>query len=138
MTLHVPNSNIDLYPGDVIRIERFSMTSWIVQYGWYTWGGDRPVCGWSLRDTKTGNVKPLQETDLIDIYLVSHAPASDSETVTLTKYHSSTVYRLGQLLYFTIGTVYQAAEDFTSSGEYETDAENLAADISAGKLVTIN
>ena len=137
MTLHVLGSNIDLYPGDIIRIGRFELVSWIVQYGWYTWGGNRPVCGWSLRDTSTGDVKPLQETDLIDIYLVSHAPASESETVVLTKYHSATVYTVGQLLYFTIGTIYQAAEDFTSCSDHEDDADNLASDLNAGYLTTI-
>lgn len=137
MYLHVLNTEIDLHPGDVIRLGRFSLVSWIVQYGWYTWGGNRPVCGWSLRDTSTGDVKPLQETDLYDIYLVSHAPSSDADTVTLSKYKSATVYKLGQIIYFTLGTIYQATQDFTSCSDHEDDADNLASDLNSGYLTTI-
>ena len=109
-----------------------------VQYGWYTWGGNRPVCGWSFRNLATGDIKPLQSIDLVDIYMVSYAPASDADTVTLSRYTSGSTYRLGQLLYFTIGTVYQASKDFTSSNTESSDAENLAADISAGNLVKVD
>ena len=72
-SLTIPNTGIELHEGDVIRIGRFLMTEWIVQYGWYKWGGNRPVCGWSLRSKITDDVKPLQDTDLVDVYFVSYA-----------------------------------------------------------------
>ena len=137
MQLQVPNTSIYLVPGDIIRIGRFSEVDFEVQYGWYTWGGNRPFMGWSLRNIETGDVKPLQSIDLIDMYMISHAPTPEADTVTLQKYKSATVYRLGQLLYFSIGDVYQASQDFTSCSTEETEAENLAEDISAGNLIKL-
>lgn len=79
----IPNTNIELHEGDVIRIGRFSMIEWVVQYGWYKWGGNRPVYGWSLRNKATDDVKPMQDIDLIDVYFVSYANGTSSESDTI-------------------------------------------------------
>lgn len=55
------------------------MCEWIVQYGWYQWGGNRPVCGWSLKNKATDEIKPLQQTDLIDVYFVSYADSTETD-----------------------------------------------------------
>lgn len=69
--LHVPNSDIWLHPGHRIRIGRFSSITWVVSYGWYTWGGNRPVCGWYLVNVdKVSELKPLQLPDLEDVYMI--------------------------------------------------------------------
>lgn len=70
MTLSVPDYDITLSPGDSIRIGRFSNVVWTVAYGWYGWGGNRPVCGWYLVNQLTQEIKPLQYTDLEDTYLI--------------------------------------------------------------------
>ncbi len=77
--LHVPNTNICLRPGSRVKLGRFDSTYWEVSYGWYTWGGNRPVCGWYLindditaKSTTHTCVKPLQLTDLDDIYLIEN------------------------------------------------------------------
>ena len=71
MELHVPGTDITLSPGDHIRIGRFDTTIWTVGYGWYAWGGNRPVCGWYLTDYENASsVRPLQKPDLDDIYAV--------------------------------------------------------------------
>lgn len=75
-SIKIPNTDINIHEGDVIRIGRFQMITWTVQYGWYKWGGNRPVCGWSLRNNLTDDVKPLQDIDLIDVYFVSYAETS--------------------------------------------------------------
>lgn len=70
-TLPVPELNMELHPGNCIRLGRFARVAWIVCYGWYAWGGNREVCGWYLKDAKDPkSIKPLQRPDLIDIYLV--------------------------------------------------------------------
>ncbi len=137
MQLQIPNTGKYLVPGDIIRIGRFSDIDFEVQYGWYTWGGNRPFMGWSLRNLATGDVKPIQSIDLIDVYMISHAPTPASETVTLYRYAPATVYRLGQLLYYTIGQVYQAARDFTSCDTEEPESADFAADIAAGNLIEL-
>lgn len=69
--LNIPNSQEVIRPGDTVKLGRFNSDSWLVCFGWYEFGGNRPVCGWYL--TKDGNsvTKPLQLPDLDDIYLIS-------------------------------------------------------------------
>ena len=68
--LELPNSNLHITPGCQVKLGRFDTTIWSVAYGWYTWGGNRSVCGWYLYNTHLSEIKPLQETDLDDIYLI--------------------------------------------------------------------
>ncbi len=70
--LNIPNSKEIIKPGNIVRLGRFSDQDWTVCYGWYEFGGNRPVCGWYL--VKDGGLtkKPLQLPDLDDIYLISY------------------------------------------------------------------
>lgn len=68
--LTIPEYDLTIYPGSVVRIGRFGGTDFRVGYGWYAWGGNRPVCGWYLTNILTQEIKPLQYTDLEDTYLV--------------------------------------------------------------------
>lgn len=70
MELAIPEYNITVVPGSVIKIGRFNRESWVVGYGWYSWGGNRPVCGWYLTNELSKEVKPLYYTDLEDTYMV--------------------------------------------------------------------
>lgn len=71
ISLEIPEFNISLTPGCRVKLGRFAVEIWIVAYGWYTWGGNRPVCGWYLMNMDCPkDIKPLQKTDLDDIYLV--------------------------------------------------------------------
>ena len=69
-TLYIPNCNKCIHPGDVVRLHRFESDEWVVGYGWYTFGGNRPFCGWYLRKVAGMTVKPLQLPDLDDIYVI--------------------------------------------------------------------
>jgi hypothetical protein len=70
--LPIPALGIELEVGNRIKLGRFCTAQWIVQYGWYSIGGDRPVCGWYLTDALTaGNIKPLHLTDLDDINIIT-------------------------------------------------------------------
>lgn len=53
-----------------VVLGRYSNRKWKVGYGWYTWGGNRPVCGWYLTDIESGDVKPFNKADLLDIYII--------------------------------------------------------------------
>ena len=70
MQLIVPELDITLTVDDTVRLGRFDLSTWTVKYGWYVWGGNRPVCGWYLVNTLTQEIKPLQYTDLEDIYII--------------------------------------------------------------------
>ena len=70
MCLSAPDSGICLHPGNRVRLGRFEHDSWLVSYGWYAWGGNRPVCGWYLTRCSDNQIKPLQLPDLDDIYLI--------------------------------------------------------------------
>ena len=69
MKLHVPLMNTYIEPGCKIRLGRFDHCLWTVQHGWYTVGGNRPVCGWYLTSCDNA-VRPIQLTDLDDIYII--------------------------------------------------------------------
>lgn len=70
--LPIPALGIELEVGNRIKLGRFCTAEWIVQYGWYSIGGDRPVCGWYLEDALTaGTIKPLHLSDLDDINIIT-------------------------------------------------------------------
>ena len=69
--LYLPNSNISLTPGVRVRLHRFDAQIWIVKFGWYSFGGNRAVCGWYLQREYEDVVKPIFQIDLDDIYVVS-------------------------------------------------------------------
>ena len=69
LRIEIPEFNMTLVPGTRVRLGRFESTVWVVSHGWYSWGGNRPQCGWYLFDeTNPSTVKPLQLPDLDDIY----------------------------------------------------------------------
>lgn len=68
--LNIPNSKDIIKPGNIVRLGRFSDVNWVVNYGWYEFGGNRPVCGWYLTKDDGLTTKPLQLPDLDDIYLI--------------------------------------------------------------------
>ena len=69
--LKVPNLQISLHPGDVVKLHRFSNERWKVNCGWFSYGGNKPMNGWYLASLKQANrIKPLNLSDLDDIYLV--------------------------------------------------------------------
>lgn len=69
--LSLPNINICIYPDDVIVLGRFSAVRWKVSYGWFSYDGNRKICGWSLSQVDNPEVvKPIQDTDLYDVYTI--------------------------------------------------------------------
>lgn len=71
MCIPVPNAEICIKPNDIIKLGRFDLDMWKVQYGWYSWGENRPVCGWYLVSTQSDQkIKPLQLPDIDDIYII--------------------------------------------------------------------
>lgn len=70
--LECPEQNMSILAGSIVRLGRFSEIEWMVAYGWYTWGGNRPVCGWYLMQCDApSTIKPLQAIDLVDIYVIT-------------------------------------------------------------------
>lgn len=71
--LRVPDTELKLTPGCKVKLGRFDTVVWRLEYGWFTWGGNRPFCGWYLVEVENPkSLKPLQKTDLCDIYLIEH------------------------------------------------------------------
>lgn len=69
--LKIPNSDICIYPGNIVILGRFSTLPWKVNYGWFSYEGNRKICGWYLTELKHPHtVKPIQESDLYDIYTI--------------------------------------------------------------------
>lgn len=71
LKLNIPGCDSELVPGCKVKLGRFETKLWVVNHGWYTWGGNRPFCGWYLTNVENPEeVKPLQLPDLDDIYLI--------------------------------------------------------------------
>jgi len=70
LKLDVPGTDMCIHVGDKIKLGRFTSTLWRVNHGWFEFDGNRPFCGWFLTNLETGQVKPLQKTDLNDCYFI--------------------------------------------------------------------
>lgn len=75
--LQIPDEDLYLIPGDKVKLNRFSDKFWTVGYGWFSFGGNRPFCGWYLT-SEDNEVKPLQLNDLDDIYMIGVNAGGDS------------------------------------------------------------
>ena len=71
MTLEVPNAKLSISPGNRIKLGRFDAQVWIVRFGWYSFGGNRSVCGWYLQAESSDDIKPIFKIDLDDIYIIT-------------------------------------------------------------------
>lgn len=73
LKIQIPGCNQFITPGCRVKLGRFETSTWVVLHDWYTWGGNRPVCGWHLFNLDNpSEIKPLQKTDLDDIYIIEH------------------------------------------------------------------
>ena len=58
-------------PGTRILLNRFQNVVWVVDFGWYSVNGNRPICGWYLYMEENHNIiKSIQMPDIYDIYLI--------------------------------------------------------------------
>lgn len=70
MCIQIPDACCCIKPGYKVKLGRFESEQWVVGYGWFSFGGNRPFCGWFLTSCDSGEVKPLQRPDLDDIYVI--------------------------------------------------------------------
>ena len=69
--LYLPDNSNFIKVGDVIVLGRFESERWCVCFGWYSYDGNRKICGWYLKSLIDSNrVKSIQDTDLYDIYVI--------------------------------------------------------------------
>lgn len=69
--LAIPGRQEVLFPGCKVKLGRFQSQLWVIQFGWYSFGGNRPFCGWYMvAEDNPENIRPLQQPDLSDIYLI--------------------------------------------------------------------
>jgi hypothetical protein len=69
--INIPQLNITLFPGSKVQLSRFQTEVWVLNHGWYSFDGNRAVCGWYLTSADGTITRSLQLTDLDDIYSVS-------------------------------------------------------------------
>lgn len=69
--LELPNKSLYIYPGNIITLGRFETEKWRVCFGWFSYDGNRKICGWYLQNLMNPcKFKPIQETDLFDVFVV--------------------------------------------------------------------
>lgn len=77
--LRIPGTDMCIRPGYHVRLGRFDAVIWVVGFGWYSNGGNRPCCGWYLTTLDRNVTKPLQLPDLADIYIVEQGCTCDDD-----------------------------------------------------------
>lgn len=78
--LTIPGTDIKIYPGYKIKLDRFDDIIWTVKHGWYTTDSNRAVNGWYLQRTSVADaIKPIQETDLYDVIIIDTSDATYGE-----------------------------------------------------------
>ena len=71
ISIEIPEKHMTIHPNNKIKLGRFKDELWEIQYGWYSFGGNRPTLGWYLTSMNDDSrVKPLHLSDLDDIYLL--------------------------------------------------------------------
>lgn len=70
LRINIPGTSEYLVPGCKIKLGRFESEIWVVNYGWFAIDGNRPFCGWFLKNIESKTVKPLLQTDLDDCYFI--------------------------------------------------------------------
>lgn len=69
--LTLPDGSNKILEGYIVQLSRFSNTKWEVKFGWIAFGGNRKFCMWYLQNVDNpAETKPLQDTDLYDIYFI--------------------------------------------------------------------
>ncbi len=68
--LNVPNSDLRLVDGNVVKLERFEGINWILHDGWFNYE-DRRYQGWYFVSIPDQTILPLSDQDLYGIVLVS-------------------------------------------------------------------
>lgn len=66
----IPNTNIRLYDGDIVKISNKPRTKWVVHSGWYIYA-DNQNFGWYLECIKNGEILPASAIDLTLCTLVT-------------------------------------------------------------------
>lgn len=155
-TILIPGTHRFLSSGAIIILASNPDTKWMLKYGWFMHEGTTR-CGWYLASIPNLDILQLTDSLLNNCTVVSEgegwgpSPVSCDTTPAqcpfvnpgavrhdIEKYLKNTDYTEGQLLWVEVGVLYQAAEDFTSSNEEGTAAENMLLDIQAGLLVPIS
>ena len=59
----IPNTNIRLYEGDVVKLSNKPRTKWVVHAGWYIYANNQNF-GWYFECIKNGEILPVSAVDL--------------------------------------------------------------------------
>lgn len=70
--LAVPGTCICLKPGCKLKIHRFDSDIWTVNFGWFSFDGNREICGWYMVRLSDAEIKPIFKCDLNDCYLIQN------------------------------------------------------------------
>ena len=133
--INVPNTNTYIYVGDVCKIPAIGDGNFTAAYGDYTPSNERnsmPVYGWFFigPDGKTYSIK---KEYFNGIQVTGHSSSSGGAT----EYEPGASYSRGDIVWNTIGVLYQAATDFTACSTGDT-YDDFMTDVDSGNLVPVD
>lgn len=132
--MHIPDTDIYIYVGDVCTVPNLGSGNYTAWYGWYTPENSHPVYGWFFLNEAGTEVYPIKFKYFDGLQVVEHHDPSGGMGV--MPYESGASYQKGQLIYLTTGEIYQAEDDFTAADTGDTAAD-FAFDIASGNLVPV-
>lgn len=84
----IPNTNIRLYDGDIVKLSNKPRTKWVVHSGWYIFDGNQNY-GWYFECIKNGEILPVSTVDLtlctLDTTKTQGSSKHDGKVVGYTK-----------------------------------------------------
>ena len=69
-SITVPNTNIKLYDGDIVKVSNYPGVKWVVHYGWFIYQNAQNY-DWYFSSIKDGTVLPVSAIDLTTVSLAT-------------------------------------------------------------------
>lgn len=106
----IPNTNIRLYDGDVIKISNKPRIKWVVHSGWFIYQGAQNF-GWYFVSIKNGEILPVTIIDLTLCTLVTSKTQGsekyDGKVVNYTRPFTDTDAEIIRRAFITVDTIHQ-------------------------------
>ena len=67
---NVPDTNIKLRDGDIVKLSQYPNIKWVVHKGWYSYQGEESL-GWYFYSIPDGTILPFTHCDMITVTIIS-------------------------------------------------------------------
>lgn len=143
--VNIPHSCKRLYIGNIVILDRFPNTKWVLCNGWFM-NNDIMQNGWYLKSIPAQTTIPITEYDMLNLTVIDsgrNCCSCNTHLQALSAYRSVEIYlsgvnyTKGQLVWLNAGEIYQVIDNFISSCSSDSVKINLQKDIELGNLIPV-